>query len=147
MNLADPTASNRMRERAPVTHAWLRAIRDGAGLARPGPLQLTPALRPLLEVVAATFDPLMRQNAEAYEVARKGGETLFNESAFDRGRACYDGELLGRPFRSVAKTFQVRVWREICNAWSALPEDARAQVSALLPDAKPRQPPLFRYGA
>jgi hypothetical protein len=37
----------------------------------------------------------------------------------------------------VAKTFQVRVWRELCDAWDALPEDARARISAMLPDDLP----------
>jgi glutathione S-transferase len=132
MNLADPTAAELMRERAPVTHEWLCRIRDGEGLGSPGALQLSPALHPLLGIIAATFVPLMRQNAQAYQTARERGESLFNERAFDRGRACYDGELLGRPFRSVAKSFQVRVWRELCDAWDALPDDARSRVSELL---------------
>ena len=134
MNLADPTAAERMRERAPVTFGWLCRIRDGEGLRAPGPLQIHPALRPLLEGIAATFVPLMRQNARAHRDARECGESLFNESAFDRGRACYDGELLGRPFRAVAKTFQVRVWRELCDAWDSLPDDARLRVSSILPN-------------
>ncbi len=134
MNLADPTAAERMRERAPVTHEWLCRIRDGEGLGSPGALQLNHALRPLLGSIAATFIPLMRQNARAYQAAREHGESLFNERAFDRGRACYDGELLGRPFRSVVKTFQVRVWRELCDAWDALPDDARVRLSTILPN-------------
>jgi glutathione S-transferase len=134
MNLADPTAAERMREHAPVTYAWLCRIRDGEGLGDPGALRLNPALRPLLESIAATFVPLMQQNAEAYRAARERGENLFNERAFDRGSACYDGELLGRPFRSVVKTFQVRVWREIRDAWDAMPEGARVQVATILPD-------------
>jgi len=133
MNLEDPTAAELMRERAPVTHQWLCRIRDGQDLAGAGALQLSPTLRPLLGIIAASFVPLMRQNAGAYQAARERGESLFNESAFDRGHACYDGELLGRPFRSVAKTFQVRVWRELCEAWDALPEDARGRVARLLP--------------
>ena len=89
----------------------------------------------------------MRQNARAYQAARERGESLFNESAFDRGRACYDGELLGRPFRSVVKTFQVRVWRELCDAWDALPEDDRV---AGIEDSARRGPgefPTFSCGS
>ena len=134
MNLADPTAAELTRERAPVTHEWLCRIRDGEDLGSAGRLQLSHALRPLLGSIAATFVPLMRQNAQAYQAACERGESLFNESAFDCGRACYDGELLGRPFRAVVKSFQVRVWRELCDAWDALPEDARARVSRILPD-------------
>ncbi len=87
MNLADPTAAERMRERAPVTHEWLCRIRDGEGLGSPGALQLNHALRPLLGSIATTFIPLMRQNARAYQAARECGESLFNERAFD-SRAC-----------------------------------------------------------
>ena len=60
------------------------------------------------------------------------GERLFNERAFDAGRALYDGTLLGKPFRAVAKTFQVRVWRELQAAWLALRSDVRAQKVAIL---------------
>jgi len=134
MNLADPAAAELMRERAPVTQQWLCRIRDGEALESTGALQLSDALRPLLGIIAATFVPLMQQNARAYQLARERGESLFNESAFDRGRACYDGALLGRPFRSVVKSFQVRVWRELCDAWEALPEDDRVRVSRILPD-------------
>jgi hypothetical protein len=133
MNLADPTAAELMRERAPLTHSWLCRIRAGEHVASAGGLELSHDLRPLLDVIAATFVPLMRQNTQAYQAAHERGESLFNESAFDCGRACYDGELLGRPFRSVVKSFQVRVWRELCDAWEALPEDARARVSRILP--------------
>jgi glutathione S-transferase len=133
MNLADPSADELMRERAPVTHEWLCRIRDGEDLASAGALRLSDSLRPLLGIVAETFIPLMRQNARAFRAARERGESLFNERAFDRGRACYDGELLGRPFRAVVKTFQVRVWRELCGAWKALPDDARVRVSRILP--------------
>lgn len=134
MNLEDPTAAELMRERAPVTHQWLCRIRDGEHVASAGGLELSHDLRPLLGVIAATFVPLMRQNTQAYQAAHERGESLFNESAFDCGRACYDGELLGRPFRSVVKSFQVRVWRELCDAWEALPEDARVRVSRILPN-------------
>jgi hypothetical protein len=87
----------------------------------------------LLAIVVESFVPLMRHNALAYDEAHALGETLFNERAFDRGRACYDGELLGRPFRSVVKTFQVRVWREVRAAWGTLPPEARERVAQLLP--------------
>ena len=50
-------------------------------------------------------------------------------------RALYDGELLGRPFRSVAKTFQVRVWRDLRRDWDALAAADRARLEALLPPA------------
>jgi len=133
MNLADPTAAELMRERAPVTHQWLRGIRDRRHVGSAGTLELTHALDPLLDIIARSFLPLMRQNARAYREARERGESLFNEPAFDRGLAYYRGELLGRPFRAVIKTFQVRVWRDLCDAWEALPQEARARLAKTLP--------------
>lgn len=132
MNLKDPTAADDLRTRAPRTFAWLEGIRDRRHAGAGGAPALTPDLAPLLDVVARTFVPLMQQNERAYEAARERGETLFNERAFDCGRALYDGTLLGQPFRAVVKTFQVRVWRELRNAWRALDADARARLFPLV---------------
>jgi len=133
MNLIDPSAARELRERAPRTHRWLEGIRDGAHVARRGETFLSDALRPLLAIVMATFAPLMVQNERAWREATARGETLFNEAAFDRGRALYDGELLGHPFRAVVKTFQVRVWNELCAAWRGLAEADCAALRAVLP--------------
>jgi glutathione S-transferase len=135
MNLIDPTTASRLQQLAPLTYRWLLAIRDGRHRGSSGALTLSPALRPLLAIVMQTFAPLMAQNERAYLRARAAGETLFNEAAFNRGRALYDGELLGRPFRSVAKTFQVRVWRELCRQWRELDPAARGALETILPDA------------
>jgi hypothetical protein len=133
MNLTDPTAAELMRDLAPRTFAWLVAIRDGAHVGVRGALALAPPLRPLLEMVAETFLPLMEQNAAAHQRAVDAGETLFNEAAFDRHRALYNGELLGHPFRAVVKTFQVRVWNELREAWKGLSSDDKRQALALGP--------------
>ena len=133
MNLKDPTAAEDMRRRAPTTFRWLCGIRDGAHATSTGPLVLADALRPLLELLDRSFAPLMAQNEAAFEAARAAGETRFNEWAFDQGRALYDGVLLGHPFRSVVKTFQVRAWRDLRAAWAALDAEARARVRHVLP--------------
>jgi glutathione S-transferase len=133
MNLKDPTAAEEMRRRVPTTYRWLCGVRDGTHAASTGPLALNDALRPLLDLIDRTFVPLMAQNEAAYDAACAAGEKQFNERAFDRGRALYDGVLLGRPFRAVVKTFQVRVWRDVRAAWSALDADARARVRQVLP--------------
>ncbi len=132
MNLADPTAAAEIRARAPKTFAWLEAIRAGRHVGTRGAPRVEPDLAGVLDVIGRTFVPLMQQNARAHEDARARGETLFNEPAFDRGRALYDGTLLGRPFRSVVKTFQVRVWRDLCAAWGALTPDARERLAPLV---------------
>ncbi len=134
MNLADPTAADDIRRRAPKTFAWLVAIRDRRHVGSAGALALDDALAPLCAVIARTFAPLMRQNERAHEAACARGERVFNERAFDAGRALYDGVLMGKPFRAVAKTFQVRVWRELRDAWQRLEPAARAAVDPLLPE-------------
>lgn len=134
MNLTDPTAADDIRARAPATFAWLERIRDRGHVGCRGEVALHADLEALFAFIGETFVPLMRQNARAYEQAVARGERVFNERAFDARRALYDGELLGRPFRSVVKTFQVRVWREVEAAWRALGPDARATLLPLMPD-------------
>jgi len=94
-------------------------------------------VKPLLEIIMATLAPLMTQNEAAWRAATGRGESLFNEAAFDRGRAVYDGEPLGHPFRSAVKTFQMRVWQEIREAWQPLAEDERVTIEDCLPGTTP----------
>lgn len=138
MNLADPSANGFMRQRAPRLHEWLVKLhgRDAAPIANTGGLQVDEALKPLLAEIARTHIPLMRQNAAAHARFRAEGRTVFNERAFDRGEAMYEGELDGRPFRHVAKSFQARSWRDCVARWKVLPVEARRAVGALLPDAE-----------
>lgn len=137
MNLVDPEAIALLEQLAPRTFRWLCAIRAGEHSGVRGELALTPALQPLLRMISQTFIPLMMQNDNAYQQALASGETLFNEAAFERHRALYNGQLLGCSFRAVVKTFQVRVWRELQASWQAL--DARDQdylEREFLPDAR-----------
>lgn len=137
MNLKDPSAAHIIERRAPATYRWLCAIRDGRHIGSRGELALSTRLRGLLDAISHTFVPLMIQNEAAYRLARAAGETLFNEAAFDRGRAIYAGTLLGHAFRSVVKTFQVRVWRELREAWGRLDAQARIPLRRILPPAGP----------
>ena len=136
MNLTDASAARTLRARGPRTYDWLCAIRDGAHAGARGRITLDARLAPLLRAVLDVFPPIMAANAGAHATAVARGERLFNEVGFDRGRALYEGTVLGHPFRSVAKTFQVRVWREVCAAWSALPAGARGAVAALVGDGR-----------
>ena len=135
MNLSDPSASALIRRRAPAVHAWISRLAQGdlTGHRADAMLLLRDAHAPLLAWVASGFVPLMQQNQAAFARHRARGETRFNEAAFDARRALYGGMLLGRPFRSVAKSFQVRAWRDLVHAWRALPADAQARVAELLP--------------
>lgn len=134
MNLRDASSAERMRDRAPLTHSWLCAIRDAKHARSSGALHLEGRLQGLVEIILSSFVPLMRQNEQAYQQARQRGETLFNEPAFDAGRALYDGTLLGKPFRSVVKSFQVQVWSEIRAAWDSLSREERDQLAPFVGD-------------
>lgn len=135
MNRTDPSACAWIRREAPSTQAWINRLASGDFTghdARALPV-LDSSMAPLLAWICRTFVPLMRQNERAYEQHRAAGETRFNEAAFNAGRGLYDGELCGQPFRSVAKTFQVRVWRDLHGEWKALEASHRSRVVELLP--------------
>ena len=135
MNRKDPSAWALARRSAPATAAWIDrvVVGDFAAHRDDGALGLDAALAPLLAWGGRVFVPLMQQNAAAFERHRRAGETVFNEAAFNAGRALYDGELLGHPFRGVVKTFQVRVWQDLRREWDALDGVARGRLAAVLP--------------
>ncbi len=136
-SIADPTVTAAIERQAPRLHAWLAGVHAGElddGPGR-GEWRLDDSLQPLLAEIARTYVPLMQQNAAAWERLTATGETCFNERGFDRGRGLYDGTLDGQPFRAVAKTFQVKSWRALCNRWRALDPGSRARVAALMPAA------------
>lgn len=122
MNRSDPSAWALLSAEAPATAAWIdkMAAGDFAGHLADAPLLVDEALAPLLSWIGLTFVPLMQQNRLAWQQHREQGQTLFNEAAFDAGLSLYSGELLGHEFRSVAKTFQVRVWQDLRRTWDAL---------------------------
>ena len=97
MNLSDPTAAERMRDRAPLTHTWLCAIRDARHVGSSGSLYLEDRLGGLVEIILRSFVPLMRQNEQAYREARQRGEKLFNERAFDGGTPSTTARCWGSP--------------------------------------------------
>lgn len=135
MNLTDPSADRWMRDAAPAMYAWLQRLHRGETLAsNPArELRVDEALRPLLDEIVRVFVPLMRQNHLAYESAKERGEKMFNEPAFDRQRALYDGEIDGRPYRSVAKSFQSKVWKDRVREWRRLDDAIRSAIESLLP--------------
>jgi glutathione S-transferase len=133
MNLVDGRAAELLQEKAPRTFQWLCMIRDGEHRGSSGKPAVTERLAPLLQCIAETFIPLMQQNETAYENAAARGQQRFNEIAFDRGEALYDGRLMGLPFRSVVKSFQVVTWRELSEVWRALDRDARHGLTGMFP--------------
>ncbi len=139
MNLTDPTAANWIKEQAPKVYAWLLRIHDGDFSAHDnlGKLQADELLQPLLNEITRTYYPLMKQNEVAYLQHKAAGETLFNEAAFWKRRALFSGEIDGQPFRSVAKTFQVKTWRNIKQRWLGLGSDAQTQLLKSFPQMDP----------
>ena len=133
MNLVDGRAADIMEDVAPHTFQWLHMIDSGEHRESKGKLIAGDTLAPLLKLIAKTYVPLMQQNEVAYENAVGRGQRLFNEAAFDRGEALYEGSLMGLPFRSVAKSFQVSSWRELCEQWQALADSARDQINTEFP--------------
>jgi glutathione S-transferase len=137
MNLSDASAEALIRRDAPHVREWLQRIAeaDFKSSLPEGRIDLDAHVEPLLAELGRIFVPLMQQNAAAYERQRSEGETRFNEAGFDVGHALYDGKLDGHPFRSVAKTFQVRVWQSLLEKWAALPQSDRNRLRAFGLDA------------
>lgn len=135
MNLSDPSANAHIQQKAPGLHRWLQRIHAGefdtAGSVREW--QFDSALSPLLAEIVRTYVSLMHQNAAAYERLKAADEICFNERAFNRNQALYEGTLDGHPYRAVVKAFQVRTWRDLCQRWRGLNAASRARVAALMP--------------
>jgi len=134
MNTQDLEADELIEELAPATHAWLGRIANGetppAHASGSAELRMIPELDALHEEICRTFVPLMRQNEAAYMRNLAVGEKIFNEAAFDAGRALYKGTIDAHPFRAVAKTFQVKVWRRLLGEWEQLTPEQRGRVPA-----------------
>ena len=120
MNMSDPSAANSIKVFAPATYQWLININQGRHVFDHGTLFISPHLSPLLTIISKTFIALMKQNKEAFLKAKREGETQFNEVAFNNRTNIYSGEILGLPFKSVVKSFQVEVWQSLQSQWSCL---------------------------
>lgn len=132
MNLPDPSANTFIAATAPRVHQWVQRLhRHEFTPATNSEWAVHADLAALLAEVCRVYLPLMQQNAAALRGFRIAGETRFNEYAFNRDCCLYDGELAGTPFRAVAKTFQAKTWRGVCDAWNALSEADRRRLHGL----------------
>lgn len=133
MNLADPSAAQFIQNQAPKTYKWLQAIQQGKfTYAKKIDLKIDNSIKALLAEIKRTFIPLMQQNAQAYDQYKQKGQLLFNEKAFDKHAALYEGELDGIPFKSVAKSFQVSSWRVLLKRWESLNEAEQARIENII---------------
>lgn len=132
MHHLDPDADALVKHLAPTTHKWLQRIAKGQHRESEGKTFISEALAALVEVISATFVPLMIRNENAFVEHRGRDQSRFNQAAFDNGEALFDGELLGHPFCHVAKTFQVASWRDVKSLWAGLSEDERRSLQGML---------------
>lgn len=135
MNLSDPSTAADLRQRCPRLHAWLQRLHAGEvpPATEHAALRLDDALQPLFDEISSLHLPLMQQNAAAHSRFAAQGTTRFNEAAFNRGEALYEGELRGVRFRSVAKSFQRRTWRDCQRRWSVLGATDRSRMQQWMP--------------
>lgn len=136
MNLTDPSAARWIEATAPNVFAWLNKIHQGdfSDNNPNGKLIADSLLQPLLKEISRIFFPLMQQNEAAYIQHKEAGETLFNEAAFWQGKSLYHGKLDGQPFASVAKSFQVKTWRQIKHIWQELKEEVKTDLVNQFPE-------------
>lgn len=136
MNLDDPNACELIERRAPLVYAWLKGIASGdtspSSARGDERLEVSARVLQLIAEIGRSFVPLMRQNAAAYARLYACGHRLFNEAAFDRAQAIYDGDIDGVRFRAVVKTFQVSVWRRLQEQWAQLDEGERKRLGGVL---------------
>jgi glutathione S-transferase len=133
MNLVDPEAAQQLEKLAPRTYEWLQRIDQGSFTnSTPASYSAHGQLDSLLNILMGTFSALMVQNERAYEKEIGSGQTLFNEKAFQTNQALYSGKLHGHPFKSVVKTFQVRVWRDLKKQWAALTDEEKEELRSIM---------------
>ena len=136
MNLTDPSAAKWIKKTAPNVFTWLNKIHHGdfSDNKPYSQLLIDELLQPLIKEIVRIFYPLMQQNEAAYIKYKASGETVFNETAFWRGKSLYSGELDGQLFSSVVKSFQVKTWRQIKQSWQQLESKDKAELTALFAD-------------
>ena len=135
MNLADPSTARDLCKRTPQLYRWLNTLHVGTPPRVDAPLRIDAALKPLLQEIGRIHLPLMQQNAAAHQSQKRQGGRCFNEAAFNTGKALYSGRLDGQPYRSVAKGFQARSWRDCRARWQQLSPLAQDQLAALIPNS------------
>jgi Glutathione S-transferase, C-terminal domain len=135
MNMDDPPAARMIKQKSPVLYKWLVQIRqkDFSCCDTSKKLELDESQKPLFSEICRTYVPLMKQNLEAYENYKDLGETVFNEVAFNKNTAIYEGVVDNYNFKSVVKTFQVKTWLELRGKWDKLDDDSKKRLESILP--------------
>jgi hypothetical protein len=122
----DIGSREKIQELAPCTLKWLDSIEKASGeevdydaLGTEKHQLDFQSLQDLMDLAIRVFPPIMKQNEQAYERIKHDPKApkVFNEKAFDLGLSFYDGVVDGHPYRSVVKTFQVEIWRDLRKKW------------------------------
>lgn len=133
MNLDDPSAAAIIEKRAIHVFNWLQQLRQGSFPKGDGKLVLSQRLTALLNEISRIHIPLMQQNLAAYIGWKATGADLFNEAAFDKHQALYNGTLDNQAFRHVAKSFQAKSWLACRQRWQNLDATAKTEIQQLSP--------------
>ncbi len=132
MLLDDPAAEQNMLKHTPALHKWLWKIKNNQHKddmnESESNLRISDKLVNFLDIIMNTFVPLMKQNETAYSLYKSQGQTLFNEEAWRKDQALFEGILMGHPFKTVTKTFTVQVWRDLKENWQSLTVNQQASL-------------------
>lgn len=125
---------------APNTLAWLDSIEKNTIQVTREVIEmdvLLSELNPLMDLIIRLFSPIMNQNEQAYQKEICKDTRIFNEPAFDKMQSLYTGTVCGYPYKSVIKTFQVEIWRELRTQWfQDLNDDDRKRLQHCFPGLK-----------
>ena len=143
MNLSDPAAAHWIKQQSPATFAWLTRMAnlDFSSDKAESNAIWADDLIPLLNEINRFFIPLMEQNANAVIDYENAGQAIFNEKAFNQNQALFEGSIDGHSFKSVAKTFQRKVWADLLNEFQQMNIDDQQWLSQHLPALSKHQTP------
>ena len=125
----DPDSAKRMRARAPKTVAWVERNIDGGATLAAAHSSWNEGLQHLVKWCANAFLPLMQANADAYAMRPIESGGPRNERAYNAGVGLFSGELLGHPYRTVVKDFQVKTYQELSALFAALDGQTQSQLA------------------
>jgi hypothetical protein len=101
---------------------------------------------PLVALAVEAFLPFLQANSEAYERHGRPVARDANEPAYWRGDKLFDGTLLGFPYRTVVKTFQVAVLQDLQRRFQDLGESTRMALIERHPGLGPHLASTHRNG-
>jgi glutathione S-transferase len=139
----DPETAAAMATRWPHLHAYAQGLRAPSAVSPPGAAVVP---EPLVALAVEAFLPFLQANSEAYERHGRPVARDANEPAYWRGDKLFDGTLLGFPYRTVVKTFQVAVLQDLQRRFQDLGESTRMALIERHPGLGPHLASTHRNG-